>query len=484
MSEGWDKQRLLNTLARAKGQLKREASRVGEQVAVNLARLLERRIVLGITGFSGSGKSTLITSFINQLMEFDTAKIPGFSPALSNRIRWVKYHPGAPGFKQNFNYHHHYHNLACPGGIWPASTVDISAATLEIGLKRNPRGGWLAPKEYSLWVELRDYPGEWLMDLLLADMSFIDWCAWCQSRFDRYNHLPDIQALRQVDPLSAAQPAQLLSLVEHYETLAKNVFTQAQDLRFVLPGRVLIPQEFQLHKMPFVPLFLRNHQKAELIGAPQDSYFAVMQGNFERYKTRWVKPFVEKVFSGLDRQLILVDVLHALHQGPEYTEALVDAIAGIGESFQYGKAWPFMQWAMPKIDKVVFAASKIDQIVAAEHEAVRQLLGVLVKKAYTQTQQAGADPGVEAIAAVRASIEQEYAGQAGIVGIGQSGAPVGFIHPSVPSNWPSAGHFAAFGQWQPPRLLPPKGLNYRNHDALPHIRMDSLINSLLGDFCP
>jgi uncharacterized protein len=107
-----------------------------------------------------------------------------------------------------------------------------------------------------------------------------------------------------------------------------------------------------------------------------------------------------------------------------------------------------------------------------------------VKKAYTQTQQAGAEPGVEAIAAVRASIEQEYAGQAGIVGIGQSGAPVGFIHPSVPSLWPSAGHFAAFSQWQPPRLLPPRGLNYRNHDALPHIRMDSLINSLLGDFCP
>jgi predicted YcjX-like family ATPase len=111
-------------------------------------------------------------------------------------------------------------------------------------------------------------------------------------------------------------------------------------------------------------------------------------------------------------------------------------------------------------------------------------MGVLVKKAYTQTQQAGAAPAIEAIAAVRASVEQEYAGHAGIVGTSVDGIPVGFIHPSVPQSWPSDAHWEAFSQWTPPQLLPPKGLNYRNHDALPHIRMDSLINSLLGDFCP
>lgn len=484
MSKPWDKQRLKHTLARAQGQLKREASRVKGQVAVNLARLLERRVVVGITGFSGSGKSTLITSLINQLLQFQTASIPGFSPALSNRIRWVKYHPAASGFERNFNYHQFYQHLACDDNQWPASTVDISAATLEIGLTRGPTSGWLAPKEYSLWVELRDYPGEWLMDLLLADMSFIDWCAWCQARFDRYSHLPDVQALRETDPIKAADPQRLIYLVERYEALAKSVFNQAQDLRFVLPGRVLIPQAFNLSKLPFVPLFLRGHSKAELMSAPADSYFCVLQANFERYKTQWVKPFVEKVFGGLDRQLILVDVLQALHQGPEFTEGLVDALAGISESFKYGKTRPWLQWMLPKIDKVVFAATKIDQIVASEHEAVRQLLGVLVKKAYTQTQQAGAAPAIEAVAAVRASVEQEYAGQAGIVGLGQEGKPVGFIHPSVPAHWPSPAHWQAFGQWQPPLLLPPKGLDYRNHDALPHIRMDSLINSLLGDFCP
>lgn len=484
MSQRWDKQRLFKTFSRAKGQLKQEASRVGEQVSVNLSRLLERRVVVGITGFSGSGKSTLITSLINQLLQYQNASIPGFNPALANRIRWVKYHPGAPGFTRNFKYENYYQNLACLGGIWPASTVDVSAATLEIGLTRSPRSGWFAPKEYSLWVELRDYPGEWLMDLLLAEMSFIDWCAWCQARFDRHSHLPEIQALRETDPVLPAEPARMVYLVERYEAMAKAVFTQAQDLRFVLPGRVLIPQEFDLSKMPFVPLFLRDHSKAELIQAPQDSYFYVMQRNFERYKTQWVKPFVEKVFNGLDRQLILVDVLQALHQGPEFTEGLVDALAGISESFKYGKAWPLLQWAMPKIDKVVFAATKIDQIVASEHETVRQLLGVFVKKAYTQTQQAGATPAIEAIAAVRASVEQEYAGQAGIVGMSQSGMPVGFIHPSVPSSWPTDAHWQAFSHWQPPVLLPPKGLNFRNYDALPHIRLDSLINSLLGDFCP
>ncbi|MEY4591088.1 MAG: hypothetical protein RL497_3164 [Pseudomonadota bacterium] len=476
----WDTQRLFNTLSRAKGPLKQ----VANSARAGLARLQERRVVVGITGFSGSGKSTLITSFINQLMQYQNASIPGFSPALGLRIRWVKFHPGARGFERSFDYPHYYQHLACPLGEWPASTVDVSAARLEIALTRSPRSGVLAPKEYSLWVELRDYPGEWLMDLVLADMSFIDWCTWCQARFERYSHLPEIDALRQTDPTKPAEPQRLVYLVERFEALARTAESQAPDLRFVLPGRVLIPQAFNLQKMPFAPLFLRGHSKAQLIEAPQDSYFYVMQRNFERYKSQWVKPFVEQVFSGMDRQLVLVDVLQALHQGPEFTEALVDALAGISESFNYGKSWPLLQWAMPKIDKVVFAASKIDQIVASEHEAVRQLLGVLVKKAYTQSQQAGAALDIEAIAAVRASVEQEYAGQAGIVGLGMEGKTVGFIHPNVPVNWPSDAHWQAFGQWQPPRLSPPMGLNYRNHDALPHIRMDSLINSLLGDFCP
>ena len=71
--------------------------------------------------------------------------------------------------------------------------------------------------------------------------------------------------------------------------------------------------------------------------------------------------------------------------------------------------------------------------------------GRVSEKAYTQTQQAGAAPAIEAVAAVRASVEQEYAGQAGIVGLGREGKAVGLFTrvcpptgPAPPTGRPSA----------------------------------------------
>ena len=46
------------------------------------------------------------------------------------------------------------------------------------------------------------------------------------------------------------------------------------------------------------------------------SMAAAMRDRFERYKSEIIRPFYEEVFSGFDRQLVLVDVVGALNAGP------------------------------------------------------------------------------------------------------------------------------------------------------------------------
>ena len=41
----------------------------------------------------------------------------------------------------------------------------------------------------------------------------------------------------------------------------------------------------------------------------------------------------------------------------------------------------------------------------------------------------------------------------------------------------------AFLDWKIPLLNPPKGLSAANHDVLPHIRIDTILNELIGDKC-
>ena len=158
-------------------------------------------------------------------------------------------------------------------------------------------------------------------------------------------------------------------------------------------------------------------------------------------------------------------------------------LAHISDSFAYGKQSKLWQLFSPKIDRVVFAATKIDQVIAQDHESVRQLLSVIVKQAYDHAQYEGVDPSCEAVAAVRSSKELERAGERGISGIGFNGEAIGYIHPSIPSSIPEGDEWHEFADWTLNNLLPPKGLSFQNSDAIPHIRLDSILNTLIGDKC-
>ena len=64
-----------------------------EQLSTSLERLNDHHICLGITGLSQSGKSTFVTSLIDQLINYKTSSLSGFSPVLEKRLMGVKLLP-------------------------------------------------------------------------------------------------------------------------------------------------------------------------------------------------------------------------------------------------------------------------------------------------------------------------------------------------------------------------------------------------------
>lgn len=453
-------------------------------------KLRDQRFCIGITGLSQSGKSTFITSLINQLQQHDSANLAGFSPVLTDRLLGVKIHPlDAPELPQ-FPYDAAYRDLTASDPRWPASTEDVSGCLLELRLaKSRSKFNPFSRQQFSLYLEIRDYPGEWLLDLPLREMSYSRWCAQCNAQYTQ----PPRQALlgelltelQQLDPLAEIDEANLQALNQRYVAFLNACKHSSKSLSLIQPGRFLIPGRIaDPEVLVFLPLLqCGGYTEGQLNAAADNSYYKVCQRRYQRYIKELVEPFYKAFFSRIDRQLVLVDVVNALNAGPAYIDDMRQALANITDSFAYGNRHKLLQLFSPKIDKVVFAATKIDQVLSEDHEAVRQLLSVIVKQAYRNAQHEGIQPICEATAAVRSSKEVKHDNQRGISGFDLNGKPIGYIHPKIPSRIPEGDEWAAFQAWTIPPLRPPKGISYQNGDAIPHIRIDSVLNALIGDKC-
>ncbi len=70
--------------------------------------------------------------------------------------------------------------------------------------------------------------------------------------------------------------------------------------------------------------------------APRGSLWREFARRFEAYKRLVVKPFFRDHFAKVDRQIVLVDVLGAIHAGPRAVEDLRTAMADILAVFRRG----------------------------------------------------------------------------------------------------------------------------------------------------
>ena len=124
---------------------------------------------LGVTGLARAGKTIYITSLIHNLLS--NAKMPEFEAMAEGRLVGAKLveHPNKA--IPRFAYEQHLADLTNNAPKWPKSTNRISQ--IRIKLKYQSKD-WLKSRlgQSELYIDIIDYPGEWLLDLPLLSLSF------------------------------------------------------------------------------------------------------------------------------------------------------------------------------------------------------------------------------------------------------------------------------------------------------------------------
>jgi len=445
--------------------------------------LFEPVIRLGVTGLSRAGKTVFITSLVANLM--DRGRMPGLLAASEGRISAAFLQPQPDDTVPRFDYETHLAALTSPEPRWPDSTRAVSE--LRLSLRVRPAGllsGLSGPR--TVHLDIVDYPGEWLLDLGLLDKSYADWSA---EVLDRLENRP-----QAADYLTQAQATDTAAQLDEpvAQSLAKGFtayLNAARDAGFYdcTPGRFLLPGDMAgSPALTFAPL-------AQPDTPPRKSLWREMERRFEAYKAQIVKPFFRDHFARIDRQIVLVDALGAIHRGPQAVEDMRRAMADILSAFRPGRNAFLTRLLMGRrVEKILFAATKADHLHHTQHARLTAIMAALTRDARDRADFAGAETQAMAIAALRATVEEtvQHAGQSLDCVRGRlltTGKQAAFYPGDLPQDPARLLAPAREGakQWLDADYqvmnFAPGRLSLKPGEGPPHIRLDRAAQFLIGD---
>ena len=110
-----------------------------------------------------------------------------------------------------------------------------------------------------------------------------------------------------------------------------------------------------------------------------------MERRYDGYKSRVVQPFFRDHFAKIDRQIVLVDVLGAIHQGPRALEDLRRAMGAILAAFRPGQTGFLGSiFGRKRIEKILFAATKADHLHHSQHARLTAITEALLRDSSSQ----------------------------------------------------------------------------------------------------
>jgi predicted YcjX-like family ATPase len=230
---------------------------------------------------------------------------------------------------------------------------------------------------------------------------------------------------------------------------------------------------------------------------PRKSLWREMERRFEASKSRVVTPFFRDHFARIDRQVVLVDVLGAIHRGPAAVEDMRQAMADILGAFRPGRnAFLSRLLRGRRVEKILFAATKADHLHHTQHGALAGIMSALMREARDRADFAGAETRAMAIAALRATTEETRPHEGGSVECvrgtllnedGSRGKQAAFYPGALPDDPARLLTPARQGaekwldaDYQVMRFAPAP-LTLRPGDGPPHIRLDRAAQFLFGD---
>ena len=437
-------------------------------------------IRIGVTGLSRAGKTVFITSLVANLMN------RGRMPQLRNvaNIQTAYLQPQPDDTIPRFDYEAHLARLTSKSPSWPEGTRQISE--LRLSLKVQPTGllsGLSGPR--TVHLDIVDYPGEWLLDLGLLDQSFEEWSKAAISRAkERPGGEAYLAELADVEPNDKLDEAISKSLAD---TFTKHL-NASRDAGFsdCSPGRFLLPGDLAGSPvLTFAPLPKGDYGRKSLAKE--------FERRFESYKRNIVRPFFRDHFSKIDRQIVLVDVLGAIHSGPKAVDDLRSAMADILGAFRPGRNAFLTRWFQGRrVEKILFAATKADHLHHGQHPQLTAITEALLRDAKDRADFAGAQTAAMSIAALRTTVEETVDHKDGPLDVVrgellESGKQAAFYPGALPTDPQHLLGPARDGQeawldadYQVMRFAP-ASLTLRPGDGPPHIRMDKAAEFLIGD---
>ncbi|MEO9574986.1 MAG: YcjX family protein [Tateyamaria sp.] len=439
-------------------------------------------IRLGVTGLARSGKTVFITSLVANLL--DRGRMPHLLAASEGRIAAAYLQPQPDDTVPRFDYEAHMGALTGQPPRWPDSTRAVSE--LRVSLRVKPNGllaGLQGPR--TVHLDIIDYPGEWLLDLALMDQSYDDWSAATLARLaTRDAGAEYCKAEATTDGAAKLDEVQAKSLAATFTEYLHAA--RAAGFYDCTPGRFLLPGDLDGSPvLTFVPLSPGD--------APRRSLRREMARRYEAYKSQVVRPFFRDHFSRIDRQVVLVDALGAIHSGPAAVEDMRAAMADILGAFKPGRnAFLTRLFRGKRVERILFAATKADHLHHSQHARLTAIMEALTRDASDRARFAGAETQALSLAALRATTEETMT---------HDGAPLDVVRGTLLETGKQAAFYPGALPEDPSHILSPAKdgaaawldedyqimrfapapLNLRPGDGPPHMRMDRAAQFLIGD---
>ncbi|MGF1778661.1 YcjX family protein [Vibrio nomapromontoriensis] len=453
-------------------------NRIGQEVSDLLHRSMDSHVRIAVTGLSRAGKTAFITSLVNQLLHTSTHdNLPLLECARDKRLIGAKRMPQSNLMVPRFAYDEAMDQLHGTPPDWPKPTRDVSEIRLALKYKPAKGAKRLLSKTSTLHIDVIDYPGEWLLDLPLLDMTFEQWSDL------QFEHLKGVRLecaqawLATLEDFDLNAPANEKNIAEVAHVFTDYLFDcKSRGLHWVQPGRFVLPGELQ--GAPVLQFFPCKHPDGKVV---KNSSYDMLKRRYEEYQNKVVKQFYRNHFATFDRQIVLVDCLQPLMAGDEAFHDMKEALQQIMKSFRYGQTNLLRRMFSSRIDKILFAATKADHVTPEQHNNLVSLLQQMVHPAWQETAFENIDMNCMSVASIRAT-QAGFVGKSGesvpaLRGTNLDGEPMTLYPGDVPAKLPKPDYWQT-KQFEFTSFRP---LETSEDEPCGHIRIDKALQYLIGD---
>lgn len=333
---------------------------------------MTKKISIGVTGFSRAGKTVFIGSLVQALLTSDAwserkgqGPLARFSPVERGQFISAQVKSDLNTDLPQFPFRKVRESLVGISTKWPMATEGISRIVVEVEF--SPRKSFIK-RPRKMQIELIDFPGEWLIDLPMLDLTYEEWsrnmlvAGGHGARKDWIaGYLAHVETLGIDGEFDEGVAEDLADLWRDYlQVSINNGYVLNQ------PGRLLRPDA--LRHSPILRLVPLPDQLAG------SGLWVGMEARFKEYKTKVIKPFYKKHFSKIDRQIVLVDLLRAIQLGEPVFDEMAASLGETLQSFNYGKGGPLSWLVGGATSHVLFAATKCDHVTRGDRANIEQTM--------------------------------------------------------------------------------------------------------------